>query len=304
MAGIRNELTEMLGIELPIIGAPMFLVSYEELVAAVSNAGGLGCLALPNYRTLDDLDQALETLRRATDRPFGVNIHVSGRFPWNEQLDLCLDRGVRCFITSLGAPAPVIDGVHARGGLVFVEVVNLDQAVRAEQSGADGLIAVAQGAGGHGGVLPLMVLVPHLKEHTCLPVVAAGGISNGSQMAAALALGAWGVVTGTRLVASEEARVSDTYKQAVVASGPGDIVVTDRITGNRASWIAKSIEGVESGPGIGSKRWLDLWSAGVSVAQADAVKPASTIINDMVDGFYGVVNKFSTLEKPAHQSLA
>ncbi len=296
MAGIRTGLTEMLGIKVPVIGAPMFLVAFEELVAAVSNAGGLGTLALPNYRTLDDLDQALATLDSATDRPFGVNIHVSGRFPWSQQLELCLDRGVRCFITSLGAPAPVIDRVHARGGLVFAEVVSLEQAVRAEGSGADGLIAVARGAGGHGGVLPLMVLVPYLKEHTSLPVVAAGGISTGRQMAAALALGAWGVVTGTRLVATVEARVAEAYKQAVVASGPGDIVVTDRITGNRASWIARSIEGVESGPSIGSRRWLDLWSAGVSVAQADAVKPAATIINDMVDEFHGVVNQFSKLQ--------
>lgn len=291
MDGIRTRLTEMLGIKVPIIGAPMFLVSFEELVAAVSNAGGLGTLALPNYRTLDDLEQALVSLKRTTDRPFGVNIHVSGRFLWSEQLDLCLERGVRFFITSLGAPGEVIERVHSSGGIVFAEVINLDQAVSAQRSGADGLIAVAQGAGGHGGVLPLMVLIPYLKQNTALPVIAAGGISTGCQMAAALALGACGVVTGTRLIATLEARVAEDYKRAVVESGPGDIVVSDRITGNMASWIAKSIQGVESGPEMGCRQWLDLWSAGVSVAQADAVKPAGVVIRKMVEEFHSVVNQ-------------
>ena len=295
MAVIRTGLTEILGIEVPIIGAPMFLVSYEALVAAVSNAGGLGTLALPNYRSIGELEQALNTLNSTTRRPFGVNIHMSGRFAWKEQLDICLDRGVRFFITSLGAPGPAAEKIHARGGLVFAQVVNLDQATRAEESGADGLIAVAQGAGGHGGTFPLMVLVPYLKQHTSLPVIAAGGISTGRQMAAALALGAWGVVMGTRLIASREAGVTDRYKQAVVTSGPGDIVITDRITGNRASWIASSIEGVESGPGIDSRCWLDLWSAGVGVAQADAVKPAADIIKEMIGEFHGVVGQLDEM---------
>ncbi|RME49882.1 MAG: nitronate monooxygenase, partial [Caldilineae bacterium] len=101
---IKTSFTELLGIDYPIIGAPMFLISYEEYVIALSEAGALGAFPLPNYRTLDDLRRALRTIRQGTQKPIGVNIHLSGRFPWREQLALCLDAGVSFFIASLGNP--------------------------------------------------------------------------------------------------------------------------------------------------------------------------------------------------------
>jgi nitronate monooxygenase len=109
---IRTEFTEMLGIDYPIVGAPMFLVSYEEYAIAISEAGALGAFPLPNYETTAALREALEKIRRATDRPIGVNIHLSGRFPWEEQLRICLDAGVTFFISSLGNPALILDDVH------------------------------------------------------------------------------------------------------------------------------------------------------------------------------------------------
>lgn len=282
MISIATGLTTLLGIRYPIIGAPMFLVSYEELTAAVSNAGGLGMFPLPNYRRIEELESALRNIRLLTDKPIGVNIHLSGKFPWQEQLSLCLEYGVTFYITSLGDPSLIIEDVHRHGGVVFADVVTLKQGLKAKERGVDGLVAVAAGAGGHGGTIPTLVLVPYLINHTGLPVVAAGGISTGRQLAAVLCLGACGAITGTRLLASNEAKTSDAYKQAVIDSLPEGIVCTDRLTGNRASWIAASIEGVETGPEIGSARWKDLWSAGQSVAQVNEIKPAADIIEEMV----------------------
>lgn len=278
---IHTRLTEFYGISYPIIGAPMFLVSYEELAIAVSEAGGMGTIPLPNYRDLAQLQNALTTIRRATDRPIGVNIHLSGRFEWKPQLAACLDAGIGFFITSLGDPRQIIDDVHASGGKVFPDVVTLQQGMKSRDAGADGLVAVGAGAGGHGGTIPIPVLVPYLVEKTALPVIAAGGISTGAQMASALALGACGVIVGTRLIATPEARAIPAYKASVIASGPGDIVFSDRITGNRANWIRRSIERVEQSPELGSRRWLDIWSAGQSVAQVERIRPAGEIIREM-----------------------
>ncbi len=283
MASIHTDLTRLLGIKYPIIGAPMFLVSYEALTIAVSEAGGLGMFPLPNYRSLVDLEEALKTIRQATQKPIGVNIHLSGKFPWEEQLAICLDMGVSFFITSLGDPGLIIDRVHQKGGAVFADVVSLNQGIRARERGVDGLVAVAAGAGGHGGRIPTIVLVPYLKEQTGLPIVAAGGVSTGPQLASALCMGACGAITGTRLIASDEARVGEDYKKAVIEAGPDGIVVTDRLTGNNASWIAKSIEGVENGPDLRSKKWKTLWSAGQSVAQVEGIRPAGEIIKEMAE---------------------
>jgi len=285
MVEIKTQLTEMLGIRYPIICAPMFLVSYEELVVAAANAGALGTFPLPNYRTMDDLKKALTNIREQTDQPIGVNIHLSGKFPWKEQLTLCLDAGVSFFITSLGDPSLIIEDVHRSGGKVFADVINLRQGLRAREKGVDGLIAVGAGAGGHGGITSTMVLVPYLKQKTGLPIIAAGGISNGAQMLAAISIGACGVISGTQFIAAKEAGASDAYKKAVLESGPDDIVCTDRITGNRASWIGSSIEEIDSIPDPNIRRWLDLWSAGQSVAQIESIQSAGEIINRMISEY-------------------
>lgn len=279
---IRTEFTAVMGIRYPIIGAPMFLVSYEELVVAVCEAGGLGMLPLPNYRTTGQLRQALEAIRCRTDAPMGVNIHLSGKFPWREQLELCLEHGVKFFITSLGDPRLILDAVHARGGWVFADVVSLEQGLKARAGGVDGLVAVGAGAGGHGGRVATLVLVPYLKEKTGLPVVAAGGIGTGTQMAAAIAAGACAVIVGTRFIATTESRASAAYKQAVVDADPDGIVCTDRVTGNPANWIAASIADMEERPPLSSKKWLDFWSAGQSVAQVRDIRPAAEIVAEMV----------------------
>lgn len=282
MTTIQTPFTRLLGINYPIIGAPMFLVSYEDLVVAVSEAGALGAFPLPNYRTLEDVQRALHVIREATEKPIGVNIHLHGRFEWRKQLALCLDAGVPFFIASLGNPQLIVDEVHANGGIVFADVVSLQQGLKARDRGVDGLIAVAAGAGGHCGSVPTLILVPYLREKTGLPVIAAGGISTGAQMAAALAVGACAVMVGTRLIATPESGASPDYRKAVVAAGPDDIITSSKISGYPATWLASSIEQIEKQPELSSKRWRELWSAGQSVAQIEEIEPAGKIIREMV----------------------
>ena len=288
MPKIDTEFTRMIDVDYPIIGAPMFLLSYEELVIAVARAGGLGAIPLPNFRTTEDLKKTLDRIREATDKPIGVNIHLSGRFEWKAQLSLCLDAGVKFFITSLGDPRLILDDVHANGGKVFPDVISLEQGLKSRDRGADGLIAVASGAGGHCGTIPTHILIPYLKSKTDLPIIAAGGISTGAQMAAAMAVGACAVVVGTRLIATTESRAQAAYKEAVVRAGPEDIVCTARITDNPASWLAESIKDFIKQPKVGSRRWRDFWSAGQSVAQVEKITSATEVIREMVDDYIRV----------------
>ena len=288
MAKIETEFTRMIDVDYPIIGAPMFLLSYEELVIAVARAGGLGAIPLPNFRTTEDLKKTLTCIREATDRPIGVNIHLSGRFEWKAQLSLCLEAGVKFFITSLGDPKLILDDVHANGGKVFPDVISLEQGLKSRDRGADGLIAVASGAGGHCGTIPTHIFIPSLKSKTDLPIIAAGGISTGAQMAAAMAVGACAVVVGTRLIATTESRAQSAYKEAVVRASPEDIVCTARITDNPASWLAESIKDFDEQPKVGSKRWRDFWSAGQSVAQVEEITSATELVSEMVEEYIRV----------------
>jgi nitronate monooxygenase len=285
---IRTPFTKMMGIRYPIIGAPMFLVTTEELVVAVCNAGALGTLPLPNYRTIEQLKAALKRIHHKTTTPIGINIHLSGRFPWKEQLRLCLDHGIRFFITVLGDPGLIVSDVHAQGGKVFSSVISLEHGLKASEKRVDGIIAVGSGAGGHGGTVPIPILVPYLKEKAGLPIVAAGGISTGAQMASAMAVGASAVMVGTRLIAAQEAGASDAYKKAIVEAGPEDIIYTDRITGDHANWLACSIANFQTQPSLSSKRWRHIWSAGQSVAQVKNVQPAAVIIQEIAEEYIRV----------------
>ena len=178
---------------------------------------------------------------------------------------------------------------------MFADVISLEQSLKARDRGVDGLIAVASGAGGHGGITPTSVLVPYLKSKTGLPIIAAGGISTGAQMAAAIALGACAVITGTRLIATPEARSEDAYKMAVLQAGPEDVVNSEKVTGYRANWLLKSIEDFDKLPERWSSKWVkawrDLWSAGQSVAQAEEIKPAGEVLREMVEEYVHVCTR-------------
>ncbi len=235
---ISTSLTKLLGIQYPIIGAPMFLVSNVEMVVAISEAGGIGTFPALNYRPVEKYREAVAEMKRRTKKPIGVNVIVNkSNTRQAEDIGIALDHGVDLFITSLGSPAEVIRLAHKNGAKVFCDVTNLEHAKKCAGLGADGLVAVGTGAGGHAGPISPLVLVPWLAREMKIPIVLAGGVAVGSQIAAALALGAAGVHVGTRFIASTEAGVDQAYKNAVLASTPEDIVMTTRVSGTPAAVI-------------------------------------------------------------------
>ena len=235
---IETSFTKSFGISYPIIAAPMFLVSNTDLVVAASEAGGIGTFPALNYRPLEAYEASLKEIKSRTSKPIGVNIIVNkSNARQKDDLKIALDNGVDLFITSLGSPKDVIEAAHKNGAKVYCDVTNLDHAKKVQDLGADGVIAVGTGAGGHAGPISPLVLIPWLKSELEIPIVAAGGISHGSMIAACLALGASGVSMGTRFIASTEAKVDESYKNAVVSASPEDIVMTTRVSGTPASVI-------------------------------------------------------------------
>ncbi|TGL65634.1 NAD(P)H-dependent flavin oxidoreductase [Leptospira jelokensis] len=307
---IKTKISEMLKIDLPIIAAPMFLVSYPELVVAVSEAGGIGCFPSLNYRTPEQLREGILEIRSKTKKPIGVNLilHKEHNPNWAKQFEVVMDLKVELIITSLGTPRTIAKEIKANGSSLFCDVTTLKHANIVAKSGADALIAVSQGAGGHAGAITPFALIPYLKKETGLPVIAAGAISTGSQMAAALSLGADAVYIGTRFIATPESRAQNEYKQMLIDSSPDEIVYTEKISGIPANWLAKSVERspdiLEDGPkkiAAGHaggekaieqeyKRWRDIWSAGQGVAQIETVKPAGEIVKEIASEYLATIN--------------
>ncbi len=238
----KNDLTQLLEIEFPVIMAPMFLVSNPEMVLAGMRSGIMATFPAMNCRNKEELSGWLKQFTAARkDAPgnYGVNLIVQETNPYYRyQLDTSIEHKVPFFITSLGKPAEVIQKAHAYGAKVFCDVTNIEHARKCYELNCDGFIAVGQGAGGHAGPYPLHIFVESLKEHfPDKPVVAAGGIANGNAIAAMLVLGASGVSIGTRFIASKEASVSDEYKNAIVSSGMKDIRLTSKLSGTPCTII-------------------------------------------------------------------
>ena len=290
----------MLQIDLPIFGAPMFLVSYPELVVAVSEAGGIGCFPSMNYRTTSELRDGLSEIQARTKKPIGVNIILFKQHnpQWYEQLKICLDFKVELIITSLGTPRSIVNEVKASGAKIFCDVTTYKHARVVAKAGADALIAVAQGAGGHAGAISPFALIPYLKKEIGLPIIAAGSISNGRQMTAAMVLGADAVYIGTRLIASNEAKASAEYKQKILEERPENIIYTDKISGIPANWLKKSVEQAEQTQHLlgdttekERKRWKDIFSAGHGVAQIEKIEPAQNIIQNMAKEYIETIHQ-------------
>ncbi|BDA80510.1 2-nitropropane dioxygenase [Leptospira kobayashii] len=308
---IKTPITEMLKIDLPIIAAPMFLVSYPELVVAVSEAGGIGCFPSLNYRTPEQLKDGLQEIRSKTKKPIGVNIilHKDHNPNWAKQFEVVMEMKVELIITSLGTPRTIAKEIKANGAHLFCDVTTLKHANIVAKSGADALITVAQGAGGHAGNITPFALIPYLKKETGLPVIAAGAISGGAQMAAAFALGADAVYVGTKFIATNESRAQNEYKQMLIDSVPEEIIYTEKISGIPANWLEKSVrkspELLENSPRkiaeghAGGehameqeyKRWRDIWSAGQGVAQIENVRPAKEVVDEMVKEYLEIVSR-------------
>ena len=218
----------------------MFLVSNTTMVKEAMKQGIAGCIPALNYRTLEELRAALKELNEAKQDggSFGFNLIVNkSNIKYKDQLRVICEEGADFIITSLGSPEETIRQAHAKGIKVFCDVVDLKFAKKVEGLGADAVIAVNNEAGGHRGPASPETLIPELVKNCNIPIISAGGVGQKEDVEKMLALGAAGVSVGSPFIASEEANVTDEYKQACVDYGAGDIVVTERISGTPCTVI-------------------------------------------------------------------
>ena len=289
---------------LPIIGAPLFIISTPKLVIAQCIAGVVGAMPSLNARPAELLDDWLaeitETLAAHNKAhpekpaaPYAINqiVHKS-----NDRLDadmaLCAKYKVPLIISSLGARTDVNDAVHAWGGVVMHDIINNFFAKKAIEKGADGLIAVAAGAGGHAGVKSPFALIQEIREWFDGPLALSGSIANGGAVAAALAMGADFAYIGSAFIATDEARAVDGYKQMIVESSSDDIVYSNLFTGVHGNYLKGSVRAAgmdpdalpESDPskmnfgGAATKAWKDIWGCGQGIGAVKKVVPTAELV--------------------------
>jgi len=291
-------------LRLPVIGAPLFIISNPDLVLAQCKAGIVGSFPALNARPPELLDEWLTRIttelaayRAANPRsavaPFAVNQIVhSSNDRLQHDMDLCVKHRVPIIITSLRAPDAVVEAAHGYGGLVFHDVTTIKHAQRALAAGVDGLILVCAGAGGHAGRLSPFALVPEVRAFYDGTLILSGSIASGGAVLAAQAIGADLAYIGTRFIASREANAAEGYKQMIVSSRGEDIVYSNLFTGVHGNYLRGSIvnagldpdalpEADKSAMNFGSgrsKAWRDIWGAGQGVGQIDDVLPAGDIV--------------------------
>ena len=314
---MKKTLKQLLNIEHPIIVAPMFLVSNVAMVKSAMQAGVAGCIPALNYRTLPELREAITQLKasKTENGAFGFNLIVNKsnlKFP--DQLEVCCEMGVDFIITSLGNPKQVIEEAHKKGILVFCDVVNIEQALKVEALGCDAVIAVNNEAGGHRGDRSPEQLTKEINEALKIPVISAGGVGNKSEMDEKMSYGAVGVSIGSPFIASEEAGVSKEYKEACVAYGAKDIVVTQKISGtpctvintpyvqeigteqswiesllNKNKWLKKYVKMLRflKGTNMVTKAaagatYKTVWVAGPTIEHTTSIEPLQKIIQRFI----------------------
>lgn len=222
---LRTRLTELLGVEHPIMLAGMGGVSYAELAAAVSNAGGYGVLGMAG-RTPDFIRDEMRKLRTLTDKPFGVDLLAASPESLTASVDVIIEEGASAFVAGLGVPMPILEKLKKAGLKVMVVCGAVKHAVKAEQAGCDAVICQGGEGGGHTGLVGTMPLVAQAVETVKVPVVAAGGLYDGRGLAASLCLGATGVWMGTRFIASAEAHAAAMYRDTILEASDEDTVRT------------------------------------------------------------------------------
>ena len=288
----------------PVIGSPLFIISNPKLVIAQCMAGVVGSMPALNARPAEQLEDWLIEITEALAAhnsahpeqpaaPFAVNqiVHKS-----NERLEhdmaLCVKYKVPIIITSLGAREDINAAAHSYGGVVLHDVINNKHAHKAVEKGADGLIAVAAGAGGHAGVKSPFALVQEIRQWFDGPLVLSGAISTGGAVLAAQAMGADFAYIGSAFIATEEARASEAYKQAIVDSDSDDIVYSNLFTGVHGNYLAPSIRNAGMDPdhlpvsdpsamnfaGDKTKAWKDIWGCGQGIGAVTQIQPAADYV--------------------------
>ncbi len=306
---LRNAL------RLPVVGAPLFIISNPDLVIAQCKAGVVGSFPALNARPAEVLEEWLQHItteleqhnRDNPDRPaapFAVNQIVHGS---NDRLqhdmELCVKYKVPIVITSLGAKEFVNEAVHSYGGLVFHDVINNRFARKAIEKGADGLIAVAAGAGGHAGTTSPFALVQEIREWFDGPLLLSGSIATGDAVLGAQAMGADLGYIGSAFIATEEANAEQAYKQAIVDSKAADIVYSSLFTGVHGNYLRSSVEaaGLDpdnlpdrdpsamdfgSGGSSDAKAWKDIWGSGQGIGAVEQVVPTASYVDQLAEQYF------------------
>ncbi len=281
---------------LPVIAAPMFLVSGPELVLACCRAGVIGSFPFPNARTIETLDNWLDHLgreRQPTDAPFAVNLTTHRSYDrLADEIALIENHKPEIVITALGGPDPVLDVVRSYGGKVIADVNSVGYARKAVEKGVDGLALVSAGAGGHTGHMSGFAFVSEVRSLFDGLIVLAGGIGTGAAIHAAEIAGADLCYMGTSFIAAEESIASDEYKAMLVQAVFDDLILSDVLTGAKAYYLRQSLEkmgydpdNMAAGSGMDLsnsqdqiKAWRDVWSAGHGVGAVTSIEPAADII--------------------------
>ena len=294
-------------LRIPLIGAPMFIVSGPELVIAQCQAGIVGSFPALNARPQPELNEWLLRIKDSlgeyrashpeeTVAPFAVNqIAHSSNVRLIDDMETCVKHEVPIIITSLRPPEDIVKAVHSYGGLVFHDVISLRHARKAIEQGVDGIIAVCSGAGGHAGPLNPFALVKEIRAEFDGTVILSGCITSGSDVLAARAMGADLAYSGTRFIATEEARAVSGYKQMIIDSNAGDIINSSLFTGVHGNYLKGSIRQAGMDPDnlpegdkstmdfggatdISAKAWKDIWGAGQGVGNIHEILPAREVV--------------------------
>ena len=232
------KLTTLLGIEFPVIVAPMFLVSNEKMIVEAIRNGATGAIPALNYRTPELFREGIRSIKSQIDGPFGINLIVNqSNVHYKKQLDILCEEKVAFVITSLGNPAETIEKCHQNGIKVFCDVTDLKFAKKVEALGCDAIIAVNKEAGGHAGDISFRTLIPQLVANCNVPIISAGGVGTGQEIRRMEDLGAAGVSMGSLFIATDEADVTNEYKQACVDYGANDIVRSTKLSGTPCTVI-------------------------------------------------------------------
>ena len=317
MSATKPTLNDLLGITHPIIMAPMFLVSNVAMLKAGMESGIAACVPALNYRTIEELKAAITELKAAKvpGGAFGINLIVNkSNMKSPAQLEAACELGVDFIITSLGSPRMVIEKAKPKGIKVFCDVTDLSYSKKVEAMGCDALVAVNNQAGGHRGNIAPEALIKELNENCAIPVISAGGVANKSDLDRAMSYGAIGASIGSPFIASEEAPVSQEYKQACVDFGAKDIVMTQKISGtpctvintpyvqkigtkqtwlegllNKNKKLKKWVKAIRFAKGMRDTTkaaqgatYKTVWVAGPSIEQTTAIEPVATIIKKFI----------------------
>lgn len=321
---MKNKISLFDGLSIPVIAAPLFLISGPKLVIECCKNGIVGTFPALNQRTSEGFEEWLIQIKSELDEfeketgkkpaPFGVNLIVHNTNPRvRADLKICIKHKVPIVITSLGAVSRLVDAVHSYGGLVFHDVVKKRHAEKAAEAGVDGLILVAAGAGGHAGTINPMALISEIKSFFNKTVILSGCISNGRDVASALQMGADLAYMGTRFINTKESRAPDDYKQMIIDSSATDIVYTAAVSGVPASFLRPSLEsmgiteemwGRKAKMDFGkeldaaqaeAKAWSTIWSAGQGVTNISDDLPVQELVDRIANEFKESIKEQSKL---------